>query len=430
MGGWVVGGVSQCPPAHAARGLWHAVSRAPADAAARDIHKARAEGAAVARKAGAGHVSRNGPVAGSAELHLRRALRSSTNDFEARRQLAELLSATGRHRDAARAFDEARRVAPTPVDESRIWFRLANERSRVGAYAEALDAYSRQLAIGDADPAALGNCAELLMALGRLPEAIERYREALAIEEREHDRRGHLQSVALGYFGLAVALDRHGREAAAREAMGRALVLDAGLGVLRLAQQDDGDLFLLPAGDVFYYLGLAREAQGRTGDATAAFADYLRVPAARYANRAREHMARLGQSRASPVAARGTKLRVVHEATLVADGPLVAPLIDAAWRLNRELLDDCLSDVVLLGGSSDVAPARSARAFRISLELTFDETGRVGAVKADPPAELGPAVGPCIENAVRTRFQVTRPARRKPTRARMELVLAPAGPSG
>jgi tetratricopeptide (TPR) repeat protein len=386
------------------------------------------------------------------EAHLRRALDFLPGDFEARRQLGELYAASGRSRDAAREFERARRLAPTPVDEARVWFRIANERSRFGAYDEALDAYSRALAFADPEPAALSNSAELLMALGRLTEAIDRYREAVAIEERERDRRSHIQGLALGYFGLAVALDRDGRPAAASEAIGRALALDAGLSVLRLAEQGGGDLFFVPPGDVFYYLGLARQAQGRADDAAAAFRNYLRGATGPYARKAREHLARLDRGRVDPHKGattgaptgaatntseppRGVRLRVIHEATLVADGPLVAPLIDAAWRLDPRLLDACLSDVILTGvaahdGAHGDEPAGRVREFKLSLDLNIDHNGRVVAVSVAAPPELPSPVAACIDDAVRTRLRVSRPARRKSTRAHVELVLAPAEPSG
>jgi tetratricopeptide (TPR) repeat protein len=425
-----------------AAALWSAVARAPEREAANERRQAFAE---VQRLALGGsdvgdHATKGAGSQARAETHLRRALNLFPADFEARRQLGELYAANGRPRDAAREFEGARRMAPTPLDEARVWFRIANERSRFAAYDEALDAYSRALAFADPEPTALNNSGELLMALGRLGEAIDRYREAIAIEERERDRRSHIQGLALGTFGLAVALDRDGRAVAADEAMGRAPALDAGLSVLRLAEQGSGDLFFVPPGDVFYYLGLARQAQDRTDDAAAAFRNYLRSATGPYARRARDHLARLERDRANrrspaaartPEPARGVRLRVIHEATLVADGPLVAPLIDAAWRLDPGLLDACLSDVVLTGaaGPGD-EPAAAPRGFKLSLELNIDDSGRVTAVKVDAPPALPSDVASCIDSAVRTRLRVSRPTRRKPTRAHVELVLARAEPSG
>lgn len=325
------------------------------------------------------------------------------------------------------------------------WFRLAGERTRVGDYDGALDAYERLLAAGDAQPVTLVNSAELLMALGRLPEAIDRYREAVEIEGRAPDRREHLQGLALAYFGLSVSLDRAGRAGAARDAMAAAVALDPGLGILSLAAQAGSALSFVPPGDVFYYLGLARETQGRNDDAAAAFRDYLRLAQGKgqenNARFARKHLAALnpGGLRAPPPpavtgagAATGSRLRlhVIHHATLVADGPLVAPLIDAAWRLDARLLDACLSDVALAEPQSLDSAAPARREFRISLDLHIEDTGRVSAATAKVPAALGAVVASCIEDAVKTRLRVSRPAGRKPTHARMELVLAPAAPGG
>lgn len=372
--------------------------------------------------------------------------------FAALLHRGEALAARGRHAAALEAFQAARRAAPTTDDQGRAWFRIANEHARVGAFEAALDAYARQLALpGQPDPVVLGNSAELSMALGRLDDAIRLYHEALEIEERARDRRAHLTTLALGYLGLATALDRSDRVEASAEAVNRALSLDPGLGVLRLAQQGGGDVYVLPSEDVWVYLALARVAQGRADDAADAFRAYLDAVArtrganavtARYAARAREHLAALSADRTEvmprPVAeARG--MRVVREVTLSAEGPLPAPLIDAAWRLQPRLLDACLADVPLV----EVAvpprrPAESARApfprapveARLRLDVTFDGTGRVQAATVDTAVRLPAEAVPCITAALRERLRPPRPARQKPTRAHIEVVLAPVEPSG
>src|SRR6185503_16987144 len=105
-----------------------------------------------------------------------------------------------------------------------------------------------------------------------------------------------------------------------------------------------------------------REFEGRRSDAAAAFRAYLSgasrrgkgdAVVVRYVERALAHVAALEAPQAatslaaSPTAdARG--LRVVRTATVEARGPLVAPLIDAAWRLQPGLLDACLADVPLV----------------------------------------------------------------------------------
>jgi len=416
---------------------------------------------------------------GISEAELRQRLRSAPGDFETRWRLADLLSATARPADAVRELEAAVRIAPTPLHQGRVWFRIARERTRLGLYDEALDAYERKLALGDVDAATLSKSAELLMVLGRLRDSTDRYREAIEVEERRepgdpasNGREGRAE-VARAYLGLAVALDRDARPIASREAIGRALALDPGLAALGWADPRAGTSgdFVLP-GDASYTLGLAREGQGRATDAAAAFQDYLRVTTGTYARQARDHLARLAASSAAPArgdhprgapqgdrrepvatagrdqpgvpstqAGRPLRLRVVHQATLSADGPLVAPLIDAAWRMEPRLvrlLDECLSSAMIpdetQSRSSNAGAAGAPRLARstLSLDLRIEETGRVSAVAVSvrSPGVLGAGISPCIEAAVRGSLRVTRPALRKPTRARMELVLAPVATDG
>jgi hypothetical protein len=349
------------------------------------------------------------------------------------------------------------RLAPVGDDG---WLRVARERTRAGAYEVALDAYRRRFALGEADPTLICNSAELLMALGRLDEAIEQYRESVTILEsaRDRDRREDSRAIALGYLGLAVALDRSGDPGAAREAIGRALAIDGATAVLDEAVQPDGDVFFVPPGDVFYYLGLVREAQGRGDEAAAAFRSYVDVSSAkaagaraaggaragRYVHAARDHLSRLvvgsgdhRVARAAPFARDaigGFALRVVHEATVEADGPLPAPLIDAAWRLNPRLLDRCLFDVDLAllpaagDGREPGAPRREP--LRLRLNVVLDADGSVSAVTAEPGVDLPPTFAVCVEDEVRARLHTSHPTRRKPTRARIDVMLAPVEATG
>lgn len=351
--------------------------------------------------------------------------------YEALRQQAESVSGRGQHAEAVRAFQRARRAAVTPEDEARAWFRIAGEHARRGALAAALDAYARQQALAPVDPVALGNAAELLMALGQLDESVRAYREALAIEERASDRRRHVSGLALGYLGLGAALDRSDRAEAAREAIARGLSLDPGLGVLRLVEQGTGDLSVLPVEDVSYYLALARETQGRRSDAATAFRTYVDAAspratkdavAARYVERARAHLAALEDppAPARPVLPSDSRgLRVVRTATVEAKGPVVAPLVDAAWRLDPRLLDACFADVPSAAVSN---PLR--------LDVVLDANGRVKSTIVEGGATLPDGVVPCIATALENRLRVPRPTRKKPTQVRIEVVLAPAEPSG
>jgi tetratricopeptide (TPR) repeat protein len=409
----------------AAAGLWVDVARAREDAAAAKLRAADTVQAGRNESASASQAE--------TERLLREAVRLFPEGFEGHRRLGELLAAGGRARsaEALPVLDRARRQAGSRAEEARAWLQIGVVRSRLGRYAEALAAYERQMAIAPLDAVAVGNSAELLMALGRLPEAIERYREAVAAEDRASDRRSRNQQAALTYFGLGVALDRAGRAVAAREALGRALALDAGLSSLQPALHADGDLYLVPAADVYYYLGLARQVRGQREESAAAFREYLaRAEGSRYAARARAHLERLAEGRRPrlPLGPDGDRLRlrVAGEATVAADGPIVAPLIDAAWRLDAGLLDRCLDEVALTAKGS----ASGERRFRLSLALEIDGRGRVVRARAEVPPELDPALGACVEEALRVRLRVARSAGKKPTRARVEVLLAPANEDG
>jgi tetratricopeptide (TPR) repeat protein len=419
----VVAAVLLAPGVAHAGGLWVDVARAREDAAAARL---RAADAAQAGRNDAG-------ARAETERQLREAVRIFPEGFEGQRRLGELLASGGRARstEALAVLDRARHLAPSRAEEARVWLQVGVLRSRLGLYHEALAAYERQIAVAPLDPVAVGNSAELLMALGRLPEAIERYREAAALEERATDKRARNHQAALTYFGLGVALDRAGRTVAAREAVGRGLALDSGLGSLQPALHAEGDLYLVPAHDVYYYLGLARQVRGQPDESAAAFREYLaRAEGSSYAARAREHLERLGEARRPrlPLVPDGDKLRmrVAGEATVAADGPIVAPLIDAAWRLDPALLDRCLEDVALTTKGS----ASGERRFRLSLALEIDGRGRVVHVRAQVPAELDPALGTCVEDALRARLRLARSAGKKPTKARVEVLLAPADDPG
>ncbi|MEZ4400961.1 MAG: hypothetical protein R3B06_13125 [Kofleriaceae bacterium] len=124
----------------------------------------------------------------------------------------------------------------------------------------------------------LGNLAETEMMLGRLDDAIDHYREAFGLSG----------DVAHGY-GLAVALDRDEQRQAAAEVlarMGRATVEDFPLALGR------GGIFYVPAGEVYYYLGLGAEFLGDDVAALEHFQTYLASGAnPRYQPRAVAHVA-------------------------------------------------------------------------------------------------------------------------------------------
>jgi tetratricopeptide (TPR) repeat protein len=125
------------------------------------------------------------------------------------------------------------------------------------------------------------NAAELLMALGRLDESIDYYRRAIEAYALE----------PLHYYGLAVAYDRDGQWKKAMSAMKTAIELSGSEGVGRLRKED---VFFVPQGDLFYYLGLAQELLKNRDSAIDQYNRFLvRSPGNRYLDRAREHLQEL-----------------------------------------------------------------------------------------------------------------------------------------
>jgi tetratricopeptide (TPR) repeat protein len=368
-----------------------------------------------------------------AEALVREALAVAPEDYRALELLAEIGARTSRPAVTLAALTRACPLAPPGQAAASCWFHLGVERTRAGHLAESLVAYERLLAMGDADAATFANAAELLMALGRLGEAEERYREAVRLETAAPapTRIETSHALVLATYGLAVALDRAGRADAAREAMARALVLDPRHATLTAAEQPGADVFFVPDGDVYYYLGLAAEVGGDADEGAAAFAEFLRrQPHAASSVRARAHLEMLvAASRAGNaprgVHAAGAALRVVAAGTVRADGPIPAPLVDAAWRGRPDLLDACLADAVATGA----LPPREG--FRLAIELAIDPRGVVTEAAVKSPATIDATFARCAEAALRSGLRISRPRRAQQTRARLELLVGlPSGDSG
>jgi tetratricopeptide (TPR) repeat protein len=333
--------------------------------------------------------------------------------------------------------------APREGDgEPAGWFVAAVERTNQGRYVEAAAAYGKALAAGADAPAVYANLGEVLMADGQLSAAEACYRDAIAVasvatsgSQRFEDPRGRAQDLVLAYLGLAVALDRDGQPRAAREMMQRALALDSTTSVLAVAALPNSDLFFVPAGDVYYYVGFARSVAGRREEAADAFREFLaRQPGSRWAGSAEGHLTELGQASAggspslpsasasvsAPEKRRPSGPRVVAVGTVLSTGGSVAPLIDAAWRDQAAILDDCL------GAAPELAAARVP--VRLAVELTIDGHGRVSTavVKLPPVAQAwpsAPTLSGCLERAIKTRLRLPTPPARRPTRARTELLV-------
>jgi tetratricopeptide (TPR) repeat protein len=231
-----------------------------------------------------------------------------------------------------------------PLAES-IASELALSLSRNGDFAAALVEYDRALELTEDDSLAFeshtgwigryadlrgssilyGNSAETLMALGRLPEAIERYRRAEAQALYPVERQ-------LAEWGLGVALDRDGQEERAREAVRRALAQDPTLRVL-----DSSSVFFEPPGDKRYYEALGHETAGDLPQAIAHYRSFLKeAPGSRWAVRARDHLARL--LRAKPERMAADRFSIAIEPPLSTSGARRgAPLSDAVDTLRPDL---------------------------------------------------------------------------------------------
>jgi tetratricopeptide (TPR) repeat protein len=338
--------------------------------------------------------------------------------------------------------------------ETASWFVTAVERTTQGRYVEAAAAYGLALAAGADAPVVYANLGEVLMADGQLAAAEACYRDAVAAAsvsrlpeltnitnigsfgaQRFDDPRGRTQDLTLAYLGLAVALDRDGQPRAAREMMQRALALDSTTSVLAVAELPNSDLFFIPAGDVYYYVGLARSVAGRREEAADAFREFLaRQPGSRWAAQAEGHLAALGQTPtpglpmspmspsppSGPEHGRGNGPRVLAVGTVLSTGGSLAPLIDAAWRDQAAILDDCLN------AAPELAAARGP--LRLAVELTIDSHGRISSavVKLPPAAQAWSSAqkfSGCLERAITTRLRLPLPPARRQTRARTELLV-------
>jgi len=309
------------------------------------------------------------------------------------------------------------------AERNAAWFRLGILRSRLGRYRESASAYAAVVADGAADSAIYSNLAEVLMAAGRLHDAEARYRDAISAagDASVGDRRERSHELALAYYGLAVALDRDEQPNAAREAMMRALANDPTASVLKVAATSGGDLFFVPEGDIFYYLGLAAEAEGRDGDADAAFQEFVaRAPHGRWVRAAEGHLARNTAGKTpgkrgavGAVAAGGVAPRVLAHATVLASGGAPAPLVNAAWREQIGILDDCLDGVRL--------PSRAT--LRFAIEMDIDKGGRPTRVIVKAPAPFDERFARCVESATTQHLRLSMLGPARLTLARTEMVV-------
>jgi tetratricopeptide (TPR) repeat protein len=318
-------------------------------------------------------------------------------------------------------------ASPGP-DATARWIRLGDARVRQGRFAAAAASYVAALAAGSPAPAVSIRLGDALMADGELLQAESAYRDAIAAAsataptERDavglDDPRGRTQNLALARFGLAAALDRAGQGGAARQMAREGLAADPTAAVLEVATFAGADVRIAPEGEVFYRLALARLVGGRRTDAAAAFHEYLdRLPRSRWADAAQAHLAELeapAARRPGQRAAGGARL--VAAATVLASGGTPAPLIDAAWREQGAILDDCLD------AAAGLAPGGGP--LRVAIEMEIDRRGHVVSAVAKVPIPGAGSLVRCLEQAVRDGLRLPASSGARPTRARTELLVS------
>ncbi|MCS6914716.1 MAG: tetratricopeptide repeat protein [Myxococcales bacterium] len=219
---------------------------------------------------------------------LREATRLHPDGVEGWALLGRALLETGDQEAARPLLETAWRRGS---NDSRLLLGLALLRAQQGELEAALELYLRLRLRGLTSPLVLRRTGDVLMALGRLVEAMEVYRLACL-----PGRRSGSTEVARACFALAVAYDRDGRLQASAAAARRALLSDAGLRSL-----GEGDF--IPPGDRAYYQALVAEAQGLPPCAQAApLLSYLQAaeslerqgwPGRTYPDRARSRLERL-----------------------------------------------------------------------------------------------------------------------------------------
>jgi tetratricopeptide (TPR) repeat protein len=200
---------------------------------------------------------------------------------------------------AVDAWNAAEQRAPldprfSGSDGDSVLFERAILNTKLGtpdSLAAAARDYERYLDRSDGKGANLettwSNLAETYMMLGRLDDSVHAYKEAL-----RHGAR------TATWYGLAVALDRDGRGALARDV----ILAQGPVGYRQFRSDVDSQgTFFVPHGEVFYYYALAEEAFGNVDAAIGYWRMYLGSGAhPQFHPRARHHLDALVKRRGRP----------------------------------------------------------------------------------------------------------------------------------
>jgi len=359
-----------------------------------------------------------------AESWLRQALAQQPQDVSALVALGEVLVRSDRASQAVTMLEHACGLARGVNEVFPCSLQLAAARAQAGQLLEALREYDRHLEIADPRtlPTVHTRAAELHMALGKLDEAAARFGKAIGLLEQGQSQPERDSQRALALYGLAVAQDRTGRDPDARQAMERALGYDPGCVLLDAAADPYSGKALVPAAEVHYYRGLALAFSGKGAEAMQAFQRFLALqPDSRWRRQAENHLLELAAAGAEEPPRRPRRARVVAAVTVQADGPLPAPLIDAAWRSRPRLIEPCM----------DAVPDSAPSTLRMSLSLEIDARGIMRQVAVELGSDVGFGVSPawrgfeaCVSRRVKSGLRVARPTRQAVTSARLKIVLA------
>ena len=228
----------------------------------------------------------------------------------------------GQNERAITAYRQVWNLDPSFWGTPGMAFELGILLAKLGRYRESVEVYDRGI------PAESflrmrglmsSNCAESVMALGKLRRAIGLYQQSLRLRTTGNDA---------AWWGLMVAYDRLGHAQSSRRAARQALLMDPTLrGLVGTG------VFFVPRGDVHYYLGLAYEEQGRMGEAARQWQRFLVArPRSRWAKRAKEHLSRL--QHAMGAWRPRVSLTLVHPAAARNAVALLTPHVEHCYRLR------------------------------------------------------------------------------------------------
>jgi tetratricopeptide (TPR) repeat protein len=169
----------------------------------------------------------------------------------------------------------------------QVLFQQGIAYTMLDRFADARDVYLRALEYPLSNSGrglSLCNLAEIETYLHEADDSIAHYEACVSL----------LPGYPGGYWGLASALDREGREAEARAAASRAVSIDPDARSL-----SGHGVFYTPPYEEHYYLALAREAQGRRTEAALEWRRYLDAGGAHdpWAHRAEAHLRALTSPR-------------------------------------------------------------------------------------------------------------------------------------